>query len=186
MATVFIIHGSFGNPDENWYPWLKLELEKKGHTVFVPPFPTPDGQNLENWRAVFLPYELEITSDTIFMGHSLGAAFILRFLEQTDVKIRAAFFVSGFASLLHNDFDSVNKTFLDHPFLWDRIRARCAQFFILHSDNDPYVPVSFAKELAAALGVTTLIIPSAGHFNEKSGYSKFPLLLEKIVVVLRK
>lgn len=186
MATVFIIHGSFGNPDENWYQWLKTELEKKSHTVFVPPFPTPDGQNLENWRAVFLPYELEITSDTVFIGHSIGAAFILRFLEQTDVKIRAAFLVSGFASLLHNEFDSLNRTFLNHPFLLDRIRAHCMQFFVFHSDNDPYVPVSFAQELAAAVEVTTQIIPNAGHFNEKSGYSKFPLLLEKILEVLKK
>lgn len=186
MATVFIIHGSFGKPEENWYPWLKMELQKKGHTVFVPPFPTPDGQSLENWRAVFLPYELEITSDTIFIGHSIGAAFLLRFLEGSDVKIRAAFLISGFASLLHNEFDSVNRTFFDHPFLWDRIRAHCTQFFVLHSDNDPYVPVSFAKELATAVGVAPQIISAAGHFNEKSGYSTFPLLLEKVLGVLKK
>ena len=186
MATIFIIHGSFGNPDENWYSWLKMELEKKGHTVFVPPFPTPDGQSLENWRAVFLPYELEITSDTIFIGHSIGAAFLLRFLEQSDVKIRAAFFVSGFASLLHNEFDALNRTFLDHPFLWDRLRQHCAQFFVVHGDNDPYIPLSFAQELAHSLGTKPFIIPDAGHFNEKSGYKQFPLLLEKVLGVLKK
>ena len=185
MATVFIIHGSFGNPNENWYPWLKKELEKKGHTVFVPPFPTPDGQSLEDWRAVFLPYELEITEETVVIGHSIGVAFLLRFLEQSDVKIHAAFFVSGFASLLHNEFDAVNTTFLDHPFLWNHIREHCGKFVVFHGENDPYVPVSYAKELAASLGTTPLIIPDAGHFNEKSRYKDFPLLLEKILEVLK-
>ena len=43
-----------------------------------------------------------------------------------------------------------------------------------------------AKELAAALGTTPLIVPDAGHFNEKSGYTRFPLLLEKVLGVLKK
>jgi predicted alpha/beta hydrolase family esterase len=46
MANIFIIHGSYGNPDENWFPWLKKELEQEGHKVFVPKFPTPEDQSL--------------------------------------------------------------------------------------------------------------------------------------------
>ena len=41
MANIFIIHGTEGYPEENWFPWLKKELEQKGHIVFVPQFPTP-------------------------------------------------------------------------------------------------------------------------------------------------
>jgi len=40
MANIFIIHGAYGNPDENWIPWLKTELEKLGNRVFVPKFPS--------------------------------------------------------------------------------------------------------------------------------------------------
>ena len=53
MANIFIIHGSFGHPDENWIPWLKAELEKLGNRVFVPQFPTHENQTLNNWKNTF-------------------------------------------------------------------------------------------------------------------------------------
>lgn len=57
METAFIIHGVGGHPEENWFPWLKKELEKIGYRVFVPKFPTPEGQTLTNWLKTFEPYE---------------------------------------------------------------------------------------------------------------------------------
>jgi len=87
---IYIIHGAFGNPKENWFPWLKKELEELNETVIVPSFPTPAGQNLENWLKVFKQYEL--TPTTVFVAHSLGAAFVLSLLEQAEVKIKACYF----------------------------------------------------------------------------------------------
>ncbi len=47
FQNVFIFHGSSGYPEENWFPWLKQKLEDKGLEVFVPKFPTPEGQSFE-------------------------------------------------------------------------------------------------------------------------------------------
>ena len=47
-----IVHGSWGNPNENWFPLLKSELERLDHKVFVPKFLTPIGQKLNVWLDV--------------------------------------------------------------------------------------------------------------------------------------
>ncbi|MFH0701208.1 MAG: alpha/beta hydrolase, partial [Candidatus Woesearchaeota archaeon] len=115
MTNIFIIHGSYGSPQENWFPWLKAELEKLGCPVFVLKFPTPEKQSLESWMKVFNKYEKEINDKSIVVGHSLGPAFLLSFLEKHRVK--AAFFVAGFVGKLDNsNFDSINDTFVNKSF----------------------------------------------------------------------
>jgi uncharacterized protein len=185
MTNVFIIHGAYGNPDENWIPWLKSELEKLNCSVFVPKFPTPADQTLKNWEKVFEKYTENINKDTIFVGHSLGPAFILSLLEKLNTPIKASFFVSGFLEALGNpDFDEINKTFVNRTFDWPTIKQNCKNFFVYHSDNDPYVPISSAENLAKSLEIAPIIIKGAGHFNEASGYKKFEVLLNEIKKVI--
>jgi predicted alpha/beta hydrolase family esterase len=182
MAKIFIIHGAYGNPEENWFPWLKGKLESEGHTVFVPRFPTPEGQSLENWMKEFKQYASLMDEDSIVLGHSIGAAFILSALERSIFKpIKASFLVSGFICLLgDSNFDRINKTFVDKKFDWKRIRQNCGKFCVLHSDNDPYIPLEKAKDLAGHLGVNVTLVKNAGHFNKKAGYTKFDILLNQI------
>lgn len=181
MHRAFIIHGSYGHPKENWIPWLSVELKKIGYEVIVPKFPTPPNQSLDSWLTVFEKYSPLITSDSIFIGHSLGVAFILRILETLKHPLHASYLVSGFTGLLNNPiFDEINKSFVDHKFEWSKIRNACRRFSIFHSDNDPYVPLSFAEELSSHLKTPITLIHNAGHFNEKAGYVQFEELLENI------
>jgi len=49
MKKILLIYGAGGNPQENWFPWLKEELKKEGHAVMIPQFPnTPEAQTVEN------------------------------------------------------------------------------------------------------------------------------------------
>ena len=41
MKNIFIFHGTEGYPGENWFPWMKQKLERRGCRVFVPQFPSP-------------------------------------------------------------------------------------------------------------------------------------------------
>ena len=185
--NVIIIHGSFGSPEENWFPWLKEELEKLGHQVFVPVFPTPEGQSLDAWMKVFEEYRQYLDKETILVGHSLGPAFILNVLEGVNKSVKASFFVAGFVGNLNNpEFDELNRSFADRVFDWEKIKKNGGKFFVFCSDNDPYVPVEKAKELAKKLGIEAEMIKEAGHFNENAGYTKFPMLLKKITEVVEK
>ncbi|MCL5411638.1 MAG: alpha/beta hydrolase [Patescibacteria group bacterium] len=180
MTNVIIVHGAYGYPEENWFPWLKASLEKSGCRVFVPAFPTPENQTLENWLKVFedcLPF---LDEEAIVVGHNLGVPFLLNVIEKNDRIIKAAFFVAGFSSLPHNQFDEILKTFVEKDFNWPKIKQNCQKFYVFHSDNDPYVRLERAQELAGNLGVDLTIVKGAGHFNEKAGYTEFGLLFEEI------
>ena len=178
-----IIHGAYGSPDENWFPWLSEELEKIGYTVYRPDFPTPKKQSLENWKDRFEEYRQPWgDKDTILIGHSIGAAFVLRMLmSHNDEPIKAAFLVAGFTTQLGDpEFDKLNASFLANPFDWELIRKNCQQFFVYHSDNDPYVPLEKGEELASSLGVQVALVKDAKHFNEEAGYTEFQEILGDI------
>lgn len=180
-ANALIIHGTYGHPGENWFPWLQEQLENLGVPTQVPHFPTPSGQKLQNWLAVFEDYESLVTPKTLLIGHSLGSAFILNYLERRQGRIRAAFLVSSFIGLLDNEkFDKLNATFTDRDFDFEAIKDSCPRFFVYHADDDPYVPLAKARHLAAKLDAELNIVGDAGHFNSDSGYSQFSLLFEDI------
>lgn len=180
MTKVFIIHGTGSTPDSNWFPWLKSELESLGCKVIVPIFPSPMGQNLQNWLKVLAPGDDRL-EDCILIGHSLGPAFILNLLELTPHMVKAAFFVAGFVGLLNNEhFDSLNQTFVDKPFDWVRIKEHCKNFTVIQSKDDPYVPFERGEFLTQQLDGELVALENAGHINESAGFREFQQLLEKV------
>ncbi|MBI2550302.1 serine hydrolase family protein [Candidatus Woesearchaeota archaeon] len=177
MTNFILIHSTGGNPSEVFYPWLRKELEKKKHKVYAPFFPTPIGQTLENWMREFEPYWEFVNEETIFVGRSIGPAFILRLLERTDVKVKAAFLIAGFCSDIDLDeFKPLTYSFIKKPFNWQKIRKNCGRFFVYNSDNDPYVPLERGEELANNLGTELALVKGAEHF----WFKKFPKILDDI------
>jgi uncharacterized protein len=187
-SSIFIFHGTEGYPGENWFPWLKQQLEKKGYTVFVPQFPSPPiiPSKITEWFEVLKNYEQYINKDTILIGHSLGGVFTLRILEKLEHTVKATFLIGapiGVRPILNYDRDS---SFSGFSFDWDAIKKNAGDTVVFHSDNDPYVGLENGKQLAKNLGVKLSFVPNAGHFNAKAGYLKFEKLLEKVNKILSK
>ncbi|HVA97152.1 MAG TPA: alpha/beta hydrolase [Candidatus Acidoferrales bacterium] len=179
MKNAFIFHGAYGGPNDNWIPWLKKELEKLGYIVIVPQFPTPKNQSLKNWLNVFDKYKREINRETIMIGHSIGATFILSVLEQFEEPVNSVYLVSGFISNLGlKEFDEINYSFYKKSFNWKNLRENC--FYIFYGDGDPYVSLEEEHKLAKKLESNVIVINKGGHLNTAAGYEKFDLLLEKI------
>lgn len=187
MATIFIVHGTYGYPTENWIPWLRQELEQQGHMVIVPQFPTPENQNLDAWLTVFEQYRDQLGSDAVLIGHSVGASFLLSALETLTQPVLATALVAGFATLPADvgNIALLLQTFTGRDFDWEAIRSNAGKITVFHADNDPYVPVDKAGELARNLHVSITYVSGAGHFNEAAGYTKFPQLLEKVLQAIK-
>jgi uncharacterized protein len=185
-ATVVIIHGSFGDPNENWFPWLAGELRKLGNEVKVPKLPTPEGQSLDSWKKAFYSQVGNLTPNMVLVGHSLGPGFILNLLEDSKVVIEGIFLVSGFLGDIGNtDFDTINKSFVSRDFNWTKIKQCAGKIYVYNSSNDPYVPLSKGEELAKRLNVPLTVIENGGHLNASAGYKTFPKLLDDIVKFLK-
>ncbi|MBI4534115.1 MAG: serine hydrolase family protein [Candidatus Melainabacteria bacterium] len=181
-TRVILIHGSYGNPNENWFPWLATKLQTLGHQVLAPTFPTPHGQHLTAWRQVFLNEVGTINSNTILIGHSLGCGFILNLLEKSSFAAQATFLVAGFLGNLGlKDFDAINYSFVCHQLNWQAIRRNAGTVKVYASDNDPYVPLAKGHELAEHLAVNLTIIHNGGHINASAGFTTFPALLTDLI-----
>ena len=179
MYDYLIIHGSYGSPFENWFPWLFNKLEQEGKKVLAPQFPTIS-QNYDNWNSVMQTYDKYIDNNTSIIAHSLGPAFIIDYLYEHKKSVKNLFLVAPFYGLINiADFDFVNKTFF---VLSDLTKAN--EYFhsawCIFSDNDPYVPISLSKNFSGALNATELIITGGGHLNSSAGYTTFKELWDVI------
>jgi len=177
---VFIIHGWGGTPESNWFPWLKTELKKKQFQVTVPQMPHADYPLEEEWVSTIRHIAGVPDEYTYFVGHSLGCIAILRYIESLSFnrKIAAIILVSGFVtSLAIPEIEN----FVDHPVDFEKIRLSVNHCILIHSDDDPYVPLSQGRYMEKMLDAQLHIIHQGGHLNTGIGNFTFPLVAEKIL-----
>ncbi|MBQ3047626.1 MAG: alpha/beta hydrolase [Clostridia bacterium] len=172
MNNYFIIHGSFGNSNEHYLPWLKNQLEKQGEVVCLD-FPIGVNiQNYKNWAKTLDPYKNKINKNSIFITRSIGCVFAIKYIIQNNLHIKKLVSISGFNNYFVNDdnYNNVNqsmyvdnlKTFCKH----------CNQTICIISENDPYVDLSVLKNFANTISTKIINIKSGGHFNDESGYGE--------------
>ncbi len=177
MATIFILHGLGGSPEENWFPWLTHELEDAGHVVHSPQFPNAEKPELKEWLRAFKTYEKSIDETAVLVGHSLGGALAMRYLEQAKQPVQATFLVASVFGLMGNDIDPLIPTFNTAPYDFQAIVQNGGDIHVVHSDNDPYIPLPQAEEAALNLMVPMDLLHGGGHLN----MPEFPELRDMIL-----
>ncbi len=173
--TILILHGIKGKAGDHWEQWLHDELQKKGHTVIMPTLPNAYHPDRNEWLQTIKPIH---PNGLVIIGHSLGVATALDFIEQSPVKIKALISVAGVGF----DYGSeLNSYFMKEKQIdFAQVKEHLEKSSVIYGDNDPYVPQKTLHDLADALGVTPEIIPDGGHLNTDAGYTTFAHLLEII------
>lgn len=178
-----LIHGSFGSPFVNWFPWLRKEIENKGLEVYTPDFPTGVGfQNYENWSRLLKVYLDSgiLNENTIIFVHSIAPIFICKFLVENQIKVKRLVLVCGFNNYLgiNEEYDAVNESmYFDN--LSD-VKKYCDEIICYYSVNDPYVKYDKEKEFADTIANEQILINAGGHLNSESGYTEFEKLLKYV------
>lgn len=179
MKRALILHGTGGSPEENWFGWLKAELENQGYEVWVPLLPNNDHPDTKTYDDFLLNSDWNFQNNLI-IGHSSGSVEILSLLQALpdDTIIDTAILVGSFEGDLGRD----DLKGMDKEFDLDKIKSKATQFIVVHSDNDPYCPLDGAKSIASKLGVSVTLMPGMYHFGmaQDPRFIRFPELLEII------
>ena len=183
---VFLIHGWEGNPENNWFPWLKRELEKKGFEVYAPAMPDADEPKIESWVSELNEVVGTPDEETYFIGHSIGCQAIMRYLEAQlgNLRVGGVIFVAGFfhlPNLESQEEEEIAKPWLETPINTDQIKKMTDNIIAVFSDNDPDVPLSDSEIFEKRLGAKIIIEKEKGHFSDDAGVTELPVVLNEIL-----
>ena len=71
-------------------------------------------------------------------------------------------------------------------FNFEKIKSNCKEFYIIHGDNDPNVPLANAEFLSQNLGGELIVVKNGGHLNGSSGWFELPQCLTALNKMMKK
>ncbi len=160
-----LLHGFTGSAEANFFPWLKLELEKQGHTVFCPELPNSNEPTVEE-QAQYVLDNAKIDENTIILGHSLGGVVAMNILQKINTRIAKLVLVDSFIRAEYNDTDEeqVKKTF-DWKFDFEKIKKNTQKISIVTDKCFSFVREDQVREMQHILDASLqLVIPEQVHF----------------------
>lgn len=186
MKNAVILHGTIFSPDEpttdnNWFHWLRRELEKRGYKVFLPELPHPEKPNAKRYTE-FLFKNWEFDEDSIVIGHSSGATACLWLAQEVtkEKQLGEIICVSPFYTNAGN-YENLTDV-ASYKYDWSKISQGAKKRCVIYSDNDPYISKKEMEFIADRIDAQKLLIPGQKHFSLGYGpkYKKFPQLLDLI------
>jgi len=185
MKKCNIVHGWEGKPDSNWFPWLSQKLEAENFEVNVPVMPNAAHPKRDEWLKTIKEAVGQPDENTYMVGHSLGVVSVLKYIEHLPEgqKIGGAVLAAGFIQSI--DEDEI-ADFLNPEVNCDVVKQKAGKIVLIHSDNDPYVPLEQGEYLKRKLDAELIVLPGKGHLNEQDGVVELPEALNALIQMSRK
>ena len=174
MSKTLILHGWGGSDHPHWQSELASEIAKNYGTVSFPLLDNCHFPSKNRWVKQVKKILEDFKPDTVIC-HSLANTLWFWLCKENIESIERLFMVSP-PSL--NTTEATLKTFFPCEIPKD-IHAN--EVHLLVSDNDPYIKLDEAKNMAESIGAYYQIIPHAGHINADSGFGKWELI-EKLLI----
>lgn len=168
MKTAIIVHGT---PDEeewfdhespscsngHWLPWLQKELLIAGFHAETPEMPLGYWPVYQSWKEHFERFS--ISHDSLLVGHSCGAGFLLRYLSENKITPARVVLVAPWLDPLKSrDAELFNFTL-------DPSIGKRTDLHIVYSDNDmESVDMTLSRLTDALHDFKTHLFPGYGHF----------------------
>lgn len=188
MKNVIILHGmpsqvEYENPankkptESHWLPWIQERLIKKGFDAKIPALPLPYAPEYKSWCEVF--EQLPLNEETVLIGHSCGAGFLVRYLsEHPTVHISLLVLVAPWIDTKHE----LTNGFFDFT-IDTQISNRIKNGIVLFTSSDDEETLESVRKLEDNINdIEIKHYTDQGHFTEEDmGTTIFPDLLETIL-----
>jgi predicted alpha/beta hydrolase family esterase len=163
----------------DWKESLAQDLGNE-YDVFTPKMPNASNAQYDEWKIWFENILPRMHKDIILIGHSLGGAFLTRYLSENKVSnnIKALFLIATPYEAIEDeeylgDFEVTTK---NKP-----LSLQSNQIILFHSNDDKVVPVEQSKKLHALVeGSQLKILNNYGHINTEH----FPELVSEIHTIM--
>ena len=191
MQNAIVLHGlpskeeyyaeqCSSSSNNHWLPWLQKQLLMKDILAKTPELPKAYAPDYLNWKSTLEMFKPN--ADTILVGHSCGAGFLLRWLSETHTKVGKVVLVAPWLDPDHE----LNSDFFKFTFNKD-IVANTKGITVFYSDNDE---LSISKSLEIIKGNTVDIkymkFHNYGHFCKRDMQTDaFPELLEEVMISIK-
>lgn len=186
MTNAILLHGKpskeeYYDPkapsmsNAHWFPWLQGQLLKHDIWAATPEVPNAWKPYYPLWQQEFERFD--ITPETILVGHSCGAGFLVRWLsEHKDTKVGKVVLVAPSLGI-----DWVEDDFFGFQ-MDPRLVSRTKGVTIFGSDNDkPAIGEAIARYRAAIENIAYREF-RYGHFTTRYlPTGEFPELLDEIL-----
>ena len=190
MKNAILIHGwntkdEYYDPkrptasNDHWFPWLTKQLVLKDINTVSIEMPNGYYPEYQVWKRELQRYD--IGEQTLLVGHSCGAGFLVRWLSETDMKVGKVVLVAPWLGL-GASAETFDMNFFDFEIDPD-IAQKTAGLVVFISDDDYKNVVNSTKILRDKLvGANFRDFKGKGHFIRSSlGTEEFPELLEELL-----
>lgn len=152
MKHIYVIPRWGGSPADDWYPWLKRELEAlteddcdyRVHLLNMPSWDVPVIEKAVAYLEEVLPVD-QLNQDVYLVGHSVGCLAILHYLAQVSAKhaekapqVGGVVCVAGWFSVDSPWQDILNWMHAPIDYEAARQLIPADNLVVLLSDDDPY------------------------------------------------
>lgn len=189
-TNMMIIHGTWGNGEGNWFPWLRAHMQSAGVKTVSPTLPDARMPSYET-RHTFLEenYKDFMGTSSIIIGHSSGAGTALHIaqskkIDQLVLVAPVLYVDEAYKPILAKAFnqetaDAMDTLYNAHPINWDAIKKNVRKITVVFGENDPYLPKEMKSFAEKQFGKENVhVMEGKAHFSAgtKDAPEQFELL----------
>ncbi len=174
MRTAIILHGKpskeeYFDPkcpspsNAHWLPWLQRQLLLNGILAQTPELPEPYDPDYRRWFAAFERFPID--ADTMLVGHSCGAGFLVRWLSEHPIEVGKIALVAAWMDPNRNRA----RAMFDGLHVDSDMAARTQGVRLFISGDDGQEILATAALLETAIkGIELSRFTDRGHFTSSS------------------